>query len=52
MLQELPICHTLDIMHIEKNICDSILKFLLGEKDTPAVQEDFRECGISRRLWL
>jgi hypothetical protein len=39
-------------MYIEKNICNSLLKFLLGENDTAAVREDFRECGILQCLWL
>jgi hypothetical protein len=39
-------------MHIEKNIAESILKFLFGEKDTPDSRRDMEELGIRRELWL
>jgi hypothetical protein len=33
-LQELPIGNTLHIMHVERNVLGSILKYLFGDKDT------------------
>ena len=51
-LQEMPVRHVLDVMHIEKNIAESVLKFLFGEKDTPDSRRDLEELGIRRELWL
>ena len=39
-------------MHIEKNIAESVLKFLFGDKDTPESRRDLEELGIRRELWL
>jgi hypothetical protein len=33
-LQKLLIRHTLDVMHIEKNVCESLIKFVFGIEDT------------------
>ena len=44
--------HVLDIMHIEKNICEAVLKFLFGEKDTAESRKDLEEMGQRRELWL
>ncbi len=53
VLQECdPRKHTIDVMHIEKNICDSLLKFLSGEKDSNAVRNDMQARGIRPNLWL
>lgn len=51
-MQEMPVRHVLDVMHIEKNIAESVLKFLFGEKDTPDSRRDLEELGIRRELWL
>ena len=37
LMQRLRIRHILDVMHCEKNICENILKYLLGERDKPHV---------------
>lgn len=50
--QELPVRHVLDVMHIEKNISESVLKFLFGEKDTAESRKDLEEVGMRRELWL
>lgn len=47
-----PSKHNVDVMHIEKNICESLLKFLSGEKDTGAVRADLQQKGIRPHLWL
>ena len=51
-VQDLPIRHVLDVMHTEKNIAESILKFLFGDKDTPESRRDLEEMGVRRELWL
>jgi len=46
--------HNLDVMHIEKNICDNLLGTLLKlegkTKDTPNSRIDLVSMGIRRRL--
>ena len=37
--------HTLDPMHCEKNVSQSLLGFFLGEKDTSAIRRDMEEVG-------
>jgi len=44
--------YTLDVMHIECNICDNLLKHLFGEKDTLSTRRDMEEVGIRPWLWL
>lgn len=39
-------------MHCEKNICDTLLKFILGEGDTAAVRVDLQRQCIRDHLWL
>lgn len=51
-VQELPVRHVLDVMHIEKNIAESVLKYLFGDKDTPDSRRDMEQLGIRRELWL
>ena len=50
--QKLPIRHLLDVMHIERNICESLLKLLFGGKDTAASRRDMEEERIRQHLWL
>lgn len=44
--------HVLDVMHIEKNIAECVLKFLFGEKDTLESRRDLEQMGVRRDLWL
>ena len=44
--------HVLDVMHVEKNIAESVLKFLFGEKDTLDSRRDLEHMGMRRELWL
>ena len=44
--------HLLDVMHIERNICDSLLKLLFGAKDTAASRRDMEEERIRQHLWV
>jgi len=45
-LQELPTRYTLDVMHIEGNICDNFFKHLFGENDTLNTRRNMEEVGI------
>ena len=44
--------HVLDVVHIEKNISEYVLKFLFGEKNTTESRRDLEEVGLRRELWL
>ena len=52
----LKIRHNLDVMHIEKNVCDSILGTILDikdkTKDTAKARADLQKMGIRRKLWI
>jgi hypothetical protein len=39
-------------MHIEKNVCESVIKFIIGVKDTFKVRKDMEVCGVQKHLWL
>jgi len=39
-------------MHIEKNICESLIKFIIGVKDTIKVWHDMEVCSIREHMWL
>ena len=50
--------HNLDVMHIEKNICDSVLGTLMYDsgkgknKDTSNARKDLEDIGIRKELHL
>ncbi|KAK9076568.1 hypothetical protein SSX86_004902 [Deinandra increscens subsp. villosa] len=47
--------HNLDVMHIEKNVCDSLLGTLLMNdktKDTENARIDLKNLNIRKTLWL
>lgn len=46
----MPIKHVLDVMHVEKNVAESVLKFLFGEKDTLESQRDLQAMGMRHEL--
>ncbi|XP_073152210.1 uncharacterized protein [Henckelia pumila] len=54
--KHLPLRHNLDVMHIEKNVCDSILGTLLNiegkSKDTEKARLDLQDMGIRKELHL
>jgi hypothetical protein len=37
---KLPVRHVLDVMHIEKNIAENVMKHLSGDRDTLATRQD------------
>ncbi len=39
-------------MHIDKNVCESMIKFIFGLKDIVKVQWDMEVCRIREHLWL
>jgi hypothetical protein len=39
-------------MHIAKNVCESVIKFIIGVKDTFNVHRDMEVCGVREHLWL
>ncbi|XP_057719684.1 uncharacterized protein LOC130934112 [Arachis stenosperma] len=47
--------HNLDVMHIEKNVCDNVLYTFLNEtgrsKDNLKARKDLKEMGIRKDLW-
>jgi hypothetical protein len=51
-LHKLLIRHTLDVMHIEKDVCESLIKFVFGPKDTIKVCREMEVCGVRPHLWL
>ena len=40
LLQELPIRNTLDVMHIERNVSDNVIRHLFRDKDTLETRRD------------
>ena len=44
----MPIWHVMDVMHLEKNIAESKLKLLFGEKNTPKSRKTLRKWGGAR----
>lgn len=39
-------------MHVEKNVCENVVKTILGEKDTVASRRDMEATGVREELWL
>ncbi|XP_060968720.1 uncharacterized protein LOC133036222 [Cannabis sativa] len=47
--------HNLDVMHVEKNVCDSLLGTILDNdksKDTTNARHDLKKMGIRESLWI
>jgi hypothetical protein len=53
---KLKLAHNLDVMHIEKNICDNILGTLLEidgkNKDTVSARLDLEKFNIRKKFWM
>ncbi|XP_039129148.1 uncharacterized protein LOC120265343 [Dioscorea cayenensis subsp. rotundata] len=49
------LCHNLDVMHIEKNVCDNVLFTLLNDssrsKDHLNARKDLKDIGCKSDLW-
>jgi hypothetical protein len=50
------ICHLIDVMHVEKNVCESLLGTLLNTdrktRDHGHARADLKKMGIRLELWL
>ncbi|XP_060968686.1 uncharacterized protein LOC133036192 [Cannabis sativa] len=47
--------HNIDVMHVEKNVCDSLLGTILDNdksKDTTNARHDLKKLGIREWLWI
>jgi hypothetical protein len=42
----------LDLMHVERNAFDNLLKYLYGERDVVEVRKDMEKVGVQQHLWL
>ena len=51
-MQKLKIRHTLDVMHVEKNVAASILGYVMGDRDTIDCRKDMEAIGVSPELHL
>ena len=53
--KDLSIRHCLDVMHIEKNVCDAIIGTLLNipgkTKDTKQARKDLKDKNVRPELW-
>ncbi len=49
-MQHLQIWHTLDVMHVEENICESLVRTFFGQKDIIKVKWDMEVEGICQHL--
>jgi hypothetical protein len=54
--KDLDVCHSVDVMHIEKNVCESLLRTLLNmnrkTRDHGHAPADLKKMGIRPELWL
>ena len=47
--------HNIDVMHVEKNVCDSLLGTILDNdksKDTTNARYDLKKMGVRESLWI
>jgi hypothetical protein len=54
--KELDVCHSIDVMHVEKNVCGSLLRTLLNmdgkSRDHGHARADLKKMGIRPELWF
>jgi hypothetical protein len=54
--KDLDVCHSIDVMHVEKNVCESLLETLLNldweTRDHGHTRADLKKMGIRPELWL
>ncbi|XP_058084589.1 uncharacterized protein LOC131232380 [Magnolia sinica] len=54
--KDIPVRHNLDVMHIEKNVCEILIALMLNTtgktKDDANARRDLKWLGIKKRLWL
>jgi hypothetical protein len=44
--------HILNVMHCEKNLCENIVKTIMGMKDSPRSRQDLQDLNIRQESWL
>jgi hypothetical protein len=44
--------YILDLMHYERNKCESIIMIIFGEKDIMAIHRNMEKAVIEPQLWL
>ncbi|KAL3685344.1 hypothetical protein R1sor_003366 [Riccia sorocarpa] len=49
--KELKIRHVIDVMHTEKNVCENLLKTIMGVKHTVGVRADLEARHMRPELW-
>jgi hypothetical protein len=54
--KDLDVCHSIDVMHVEKNVCESLIGTLLNTnektRDHGHERADLKKMGIRQELWL
>jgi hypothetical protein len=54
--KDLDVCHSIDVMHVEKNVCESLIGTLLNmnekTRDHGYARDDLKKMGIRQELWL
>jgi hypothetical protein len=54
--KDLDICHSIDVMYIEKNVCESLIRTLLNTniktRGHGHARADLKKMGIRLELWL
>jgi hypothetical protein len=54
--KDLDVCHSIDVMHVEKNVCERLLGTLLNTdgktRDHGYARADLKKMGIRSELWL
>jgi hypothetical protein len=54
--KDLDVYHSIDVMHVEKNVCESLIGTLLNTnrktRDHGYARDDLKKMGIRQELWL
>jgi hypothetical protein len=51
-VEVLLIRYIIDVMHYERNLCENIVKTIMGKKDSLGSRQDMQDLDIRRELWL
>jgi hypothetical protein len=56
VLEDLDVCHSIDVIHVENNVCESLLRTLLNmdeeTRDHGHARADLKKMEIRPELWL
>jgi hypothetical protein len=50
--QDLLIMNCLDVMHVENNVCENVIRTICGEKDNKGVRRNLEVQNLCPHLWL